>query len=110
MRPLPKKFLGAMIAVQPLPGAPLYEGDDEHILFRAISDAQAYLETGVDAIVLENSHDLPYIKPPLPNRAVELMKQVAREVRNRFTGPIGIQMLEAANETALEIACEADLD
>src|SRR5580765_1439078 len=38
------------------------------------------------------------------------MKRIAREVRVRFSGPIGIQMLEAANETALEIACEADLD
>jgi uncharacterized protein len=110
MRSFPDKFLGAMIAVQPLPGAPLYGGDDERIISQAISDAQAYLEAGVDAIILENSHDLPYIKPPLPARAVELMKQVAREVRNRFAGPIGIQMLEAANETALEIACEADLD
>jgi len=99
-----------MIAVQPLPGAPLYEGDDKRVISQAISDTQAYLETGADAIILENSHDLPYIKPPLPARAVELMKQIAREVRNRFTGPIGIQMLEAANETALEIACEADLD
>src|SRR6266481_8523003 len=63
MRSLPKKFFGALIAVQPLPA-----------------------------------------------RAVELMKQLAREVRNRFEGPIGIQMLESANETALEIACEADLD
>jgi hypothetical protein len=32
------------------------------------------------------------------------MKRIAREVRKRFKGPIGIQMLEAANETALEIA------
>jgi membrane complex biogenesis BtpA family protein len=110
MRALPNKFLGTMIAVQPLPGAPLYGGSDERIISQAISDADAYLEAGVDAIVLENSHDLPYIKPPLPARAIELMKQVAREVRNRFSGPIGIQMLEAANETALEIACETDLD
>ncbi|HJT80015.1 MAG TPA: BtpA/SgcQ family protein, partial [Chthoniobacterales bacterium] len=35
---------------------------------------------------------------------------LAREVRKKFTGPIGIQMLEAANETALEIAHAADLD
>ena len=110
MRSVPDKFLAAMIAVQPLPGAPLYEGDDKRIISQAISDTQAYLEAGADAIVLENSHDLPYIKPPLPARATALMKQIAREVRNRFTGPIGIQMLEAANETALEIACEADLD
>jgi membrane complex biogenesis BtpA family protein len=110
MRPLPKKFLAAMIAVQPLPGSPLYRGDDAQIITQALSDLHAYAETGVDAIILENSHDLPYIKPPLPARAVEVMEQVAREVRKQFQGPIGIQMLEAANETALEIACEADLD
>jgi membrane complex biogenesis BtpA family protein len=110
MRPLPSKFLGAMIAVQPLPGAPLYGGADQRIISQAIADAQAYIEADVDAIILENSHDLPYIKPPLPARAIGLLKQIARELRNRFEGPIGIQLLEAANETALEIACETDLD
>jgi len=110
MRSLPKKFLGAMIAVQPLPGAPLYRGNDEQIVSQALSDLRAYIEAGVNAIILENSHDLPYVKPPLPARAVELMNHLAQEVRKRFEGPIGIQMLEAANETALEIACEADLD
>jgi predicted TIM-barrel enzyme len=99
MRSLPKKFLGAMIAVQPLPGSPLYCDDDAQIAAQALSDLHMYSEAGVDAIILENSHDLPYIKPPLPARVVELMKQIAREVRNRFDGPIGIQMLEAANET-----------
>src|SRR5881296_1272145 len=110
MRPLPNKFLGAMITVQPLPGAPLYGGDDERIISQAVSDAEAYLEAGVDAIILENSHDLPYIKPPLPPRAIEVMKRVAGEIRVRFAGPIGIQMLEAANEAALEIAHETALD
>lgn len=38
------------------------------------------------------------------------MTRIAKEVRNRFGGPIGIQMLEAANITSLEIAAEADLD
>jgi membrane complex biogenesis BtpA family protein len=99
-----------MVAVQPLPGAPLHRGDDEQIVSQALADLGAYLDAGVDAIVLENSHDLPYIKPPLDARAVELMKRVAKEVRGKFSGPIGIQMLEAANETALEIACEAELD
>ena len=110
MRTLPDKFLGAMIAVLPLPGAPRYGGDDKQIMAQALSDLGHYLKADVDAIVLENSHDLPYIKPPLPARAVEVMKRVAVEVRRRFTGPIGIQVLEAANETALEIAQEADLD
>jgi len=110
MRTLPDKFLGAMIAVLPLPGAPRYGGDDQQIVAQAVSDLEHYRAAGVDAIVLENSHDLPYIKPPLPARAVEVMKRVAVEVRRRFAGPIGIQVLEAANDTALEIAHEADLD
>ncbi len=110
MRSLPDKFLAAMIAVLPLPGAPRYGGNDEAILAQALSDLRLYLDAGVDAIVLENSHDLPYIKPPLPPQAVEMMKRVAREVRSRFPGAIGIQMLEAANETALEIAHETALD
>ncbi len=110
MRPLPDKFLAAMIAVLPLPGAPRYSGDDEAILDQALSDLAQFSEAGVDAIVLENSHDLPYIKPPLHPAAVELMKRIAREVRRRFPGPVGIQVLEAANETALEIARACDLD
>jgi membrane complex biogenesis BtpA family protein len=38
------------------------------------------------------------------------MTRIARAIRRQFDGPIGIQMLEAANETALEIAARADLD
>jgi membrane complex biogenesis BtpA family protein len=110
MRSLPDKFLAAMIAVQPLPGSPLYGGDDKKILAGALSDIQHYGNAGVDVILLENSHDLPYIKPPLPKPAVKLITRIARAVRNEFSGPIGIQMLEGANETALQVAHAADLD
>src|SRR4051794_38261320 len=110
MRPFPKKFLAAMVAVEPLPGSPGYADDDDAILVAALSDLKAYVEAGGDAPVLENSHDLPSLKPPLPDAAVDLMTRIAREVRQRFDGPVGIQMLEAANETALEIAHVAGLD
>jgi membrane complex biogenesis BtpA family protein len=110
MKILPKKFLAAMIAVLPLPGSPRYDGNDDRIVRQALSDLRHYTEAGVDALLLENSHDLPYIKPPLPARAIEVMTRVAGAVRNHFPGPIGIQMLEAANETALEIAHRARLD
>ena len=99
-----------MIALAPLPGSPRYRGNDDAILKSAMSDLQHYMDAGADVIVLENSHDLPYIKPPLPAAAVALVKRIAREVRQKFGGPIGIQLLEAANETALEVAAEADLD
>lgn len=38
------------------------------------------------------------------------MTKVAKAVRKRFDKPIGIQMLEAANQTSLEIAHNTDLD
>ena len=110
MRLLPDKFFAAMIAVGPLPGSPRYAGSSRAVINAAISDLEEYTEVGADVIILENSHDIPYIKPPLDPHGVALMKRIAREVRKRFNGPIGIQLLEAANESALEIACEVDLD
>jgi membrane complex biogenesis BtpA family protein len=110
MRPLPDKFLAAMIAVLPLPGAPRYKENDGEVLAAALSDLQHYVKAGIDAIVLENSHDLPYVKGPLNPGAFDLLGKIAREVRGRFSGPIGLQVLEADNETALRIACDADLD
>ena len=107
---IPSKFLAAMIAVAPLPGAPMYSGDDEAIIAQALDDLGHYKGAGVDCLVLENSHDLPYIKPPLPDDAVALMTQISGEVRQRFGRPVGIQMLEAANMTALEIATRTGLD
>lgn len=109
-RILPNKFLAAMIAVLPLPGSPLYDGDDQKVIDQALSDLDLYKQAGVDSILLENDHDLPYIQPPLDEKGIALMTKICKEVRKRFNGPIGIQMLEAANITSLEIAAEADLD
>ena len=110
VRVLGPKFLAAMIAVLPLPGSPLYKGDDQKVIDQALADLEVYKAAGVDSIVLENDHDIPYIQPPLDEKGIALMTKIAGEIRARFDGPIGIQMLEAANITSLEIAAEADLD
>jgi len=110
MREIPDKPLAAMIGLLPLPGSPQYGGDDVRIVERALEDLEFYRAAGADVIVLENSHDVPYIKPPLPEAAADLAEHIAHECRNRFAGPIGIQMLEAANEMAFLIARRAGLD
>ena len=109
-RILPPKFLAAMIAVLPLPGSPLYDGDDQRVIDQALADLGIYKEAGVDSVIFENDHDLPYIQPPLDKTGIALMTRIVKEARQRFDGPIGIQMLEAANIASLEIAAEADLD
>ena len=109
-RILPPKFLAAMIAVLPLPGSPLYDGDDQRVIDQALADVAVYKEAGVDSLLFENDHDLPYIQPPLDEKGIALMTKIVKQARKQFDGPIGIQMLEAANLTSLEIAAEADLD
>ena len=109
-RMLPEKFLAAMIAVLPLPGSPLYDGDDQKVMDQALADLDLYKQAGVDSIILENDHDLPYVQPPLDEKGIALMTKICSEARKKFNGPMGIQMLEAANITSLEIAAEADLD
>jgi membrane complex biogenesis BtpA family protein len=110
VRTLAPKFLAAMIAVLPLPGSPLYNGDDQKVIDQALADLEIYKKAGVDSLLFENDHDLPYIQPPLDERGIRLMTKIVNEARRRFDGPIGVQMLEAANITSLEIAAEADLD
>jgi len=96
-RMLPEKFLAAMIAVLPLPGSPLYDGDDQKVMDQALADLDLYKQAGVDSIILENDHDLPYVQPPLDEKGIALMTKICSEARKKFNGPMGIQMLEAAS-------------
>jgi len=110
MRELPQKFLAAMIALSALPGSPLYDGNDNRIIQHSLEDLEAYKAAGVDSIIIENDFDVPYITPPLPQAATDVVIRIAKEIRKRFDGPLGVQMLEGANETSLEIAVSADFD
>ena len=109
-RSLASKSLIAMIGLKPLPGSPGYGGSESAIIEQALADLQVYADAGVDALLIENSGDVPYIKPPLDVVDVELVRHVCSLVRMRFNGPVGLQLLEAANEQALRVAAAADLD
>jgi len=110
VRPLTSKALIAMIGLKPLPGSPGYDGSEQAIIERALADLELYAAAGADAILIENSGDLPYIKPPLDDRALGLVADLAAMIRSRYAGPIGLQLLEAANLEALEVAHSAGLD
>jgi membrane complex biogenesis BtpA family protein len=107
---LPPKALIAMIALRALPESPLYDGDDQGTIDQALSDLENYKQAGVDAVLLENDHDLPYAKGPMPGAALEVVEEVCRAVRGEWDGPMGLQLLEAANEDALNVAHATNLD
>ena len=108
--PFPEASFIAMIGLMPLPGSPGFGGSEQAVMDRALADLAAYQAVGVDAILLENSGDLPYIKPPLEPRALELVERIAARVRAAFAGPVGLQLLEAANLDAMRIAAACGLD
>jgi uncharacterized protein len=106
----PAQALIAVVAIPPLPGSPRYGGSVAAVVEGALADIEAYRQAGVDAILLENSWDVPYVKPPLPEAALALVHQITREMRGMWRGLAGLQLLEAANEEALAIAASASLD
>ena len=51
-----------MIHVQALPGTPNYQGDIQSIIDKALEEARLYKKSGIDALMIENMHDVPYEK------------------------------------------------
>ncbi len=60
-----KPIIGT-VHVAPLPGAPAYDGSSlRDIADKALVDARAYVEGGVDVLLIENAGDVPYRRPEL---------------------------------------------
>src|SRR6185369_6337949 len=51
-----------VIHTLPLPGAAGWGGNIDEVLRWAVGDALEYKEHGVDALMIENMHDVPYLK------------------------------------------------
>jgi uncharacterized protein len=102
-------LIGAL-HVHALPGSAGYAGNVQNIVDAAVADAQAYLENGVDALIIENMHDVPYLLGYVEPETVAAMTMVAQAVRAKTELPIGIQLLAGANIEALGVAIAASLD
>lgn len=69
-------------------------------------DAEALLEGGCDGVIVENMHDLPYLKGGVEAETTAAMALATAAVVE--TGmPVGVQILAAANREALGVAVAA---
>ena len=107
--PQAKPIIG-MIHIQALPGTPAFAGSSQAVIDQAMKEAEIYLAAGIDAIGLENMHDIPYVKNEVGHEVSTLMSIIAYEVKRRTQLPCGIQVLAAANQAALAVAKSAGLD
>lgn len=98
--------LVGMVHLGPLPGSPGWRGDLGRVLEAAERDADALLEGGADALLVENMGDLPYLRGEAPPWTVAAMAVAAERMVRRGV-PVGVQVLAAANREALGVALAA---
>jgi len=103
--------LVGVVHVLPLPGSPGWprrEGSAAmtKILDQARADAEALVAGGADAIIVENMHDVPYLRGHVHPETVAAMA-LATQAVVAFGRPTGVQVLAAANREALGVAVAA---
>ena len=76
----------------------------------AREEAKVYRECGVDGIIIENMHDVPYLKGEVGPEIVAAMTAIGTEVRSESELPVGVQILAGANIEAMAVAHAAGLD
>ncbi len=99
-----------MVHVDALPGTPAHSKPIQSIIGTAIEEATKLQNAGVNAILIENMHDVPYLKKNVGSEIVACMTSVAIELRKIIQLPIGIQILAGANKEALAVALASGLD
>lgn len=98
--------LVGMVHLLPLPGSPGWGGSIQEVIERALTDADALAAGGVDAIIVENMGDVPYLKGSVYPETVAAMARVTAAVA-ALGVPTGVQILAAANREALGVAVAA---
>jgi len=98
-----------MIHVNALPGTPRSQKKVREIVEQALREAKVLVTGGVDAIILENMHDLPYLNRAVGPEIVSAMTAVCSAVRQATECPLGVQVLAGANREAIAVALAAEL-
>ncbi|WP_297486709.1 BtpA/SgcQ family protein [Thermococcus sp.] len=102
-----KKAVIGMIHLQALPGTPKYDGSTNQIIEKALNEACTYQQAGIDALMIENMHDVPYTKNDVGHEISSLTAIIAYLIKQKTGLPLGIQILAGANKAALATALSA---
>ena len=93
-----KKMIIGMIHVQALPGTPNHKMSLDEISTLAVKEAKQYEIAQVDGIIIENMHDVPYMKGHVGPEITAGMTVVAKAIREAVCLPLGVQILAGANK------------
>ncbi len=99
-----KKMIIGMVHVDALPGTPNNNYSISQIISQAVQEAKLYEQNGLDAIILENMHDVPYLNRKVGPEITASMTAIASEVNKNISISCGVQILAGANMEALAVA------
>jgi len=100
---VPRALIG-VVHLGALPGTPANTEEIAVIARRAVDEARIYRDAGFNGVLIENTHDRPYLRRDVGPEIVAAMAVVGAEVRRATALPIGVQILAGANEAALAAA------
>ena len=98
------RALIGVVHLQALPGTPASKLDVAAITSIAIEEAKAYESAGFHGVMIENTHDRPYLKSAVGPEITAAIAVVSAAVRNAVALPLGIQVLAGANSNAMAVA------
>jgi hypothetical protein len=102
------KSLIGMVHARALPGTPRQGEAIKELCRIAVEEARLLEALGFDAVLVENMHDVPYLRRRVGPEIVAAMTAVVREVRAAVSVPVGVQVLAGANREALAVALAAE--
>jgi hypothetical protein len=106
---IPKPVIG-MIHVGALPGTPGNRLSAAELVREAASEARLYASCGIDGLIIENMHDVPYLRGAVGPEIVAAMALCGAAVKEESGLAVGVQILAGANMEALAVAHAAGLD
>ncbi|VDP22833.1 unnamed protein product [Heligmosomoides polygyrus] len=104
-----RPYVFGMIHVPALPGTPMNRLSMPEILSIVRKETQIYAAANVDGLIVENMHDIPYVKSPVGPEITSSMTMACQMVTNtlgkqRDAMVLGVQILAAANKEAVAVA------
>src|SRR5437867_12081851 len=105
---VPRALVG-VVHTQALPGTPSSNRDIDQIVEAAVAEARVYASAGFHGVIIENTHDRPYLRGSVGQEIVAALAVIGHEVRRAAPVPLDVQVLAGANdcELAVDLACGA---
>ena len=102
-----RKTIVGVIHLLPLPGTPCSQHTFHEVLERAMSDARALKEGGVELAILENFGDAPFVRGSVEPHIVSMMTVIALRI-TEFGLELGINVLRNDARSAMAIAAAVE--